>query len=284
VVCDHSILPTRCSFAGMRHPLLPLLALAAALLVAAPATAASSRPSAPKLATAVATGIDGLLSTARANLVGLADLPVVSSGDAAACSAEMAARNTDPRYTTLGFATPDGNLDCLATPSATRVNIADRVYFLRATGTREYGVGIFQIGRATALGSIGLGYPVTDQASGTLLGVVISPLDLGFLATQVSQLRPAAAADVLVVDNNGTVLARTGTKATAAGTNLGADPLVRAMTASLNGTGSYTPSGTQRRVYAWATVPLSQGAVRVAVGLKRSVAAPTRGPGPGPKP
>src|SRR5436190_19141152 len=90
-----------------------------------------------------------ILTSARSRLIGLAHLPSVQSHNASACNADMAALPALARYGSSGAADIQGNLFCLGIPFTSPVSIADRAYFLRAIGTREFGVGDYQQGRVT---------------------------------------------------------------------------------------------------------------------------------------
>jgi hypothetical protein len=210
--------------------------------------------------------LDDVLFGARENLAELADLPSVQNQDAAACMSDSQPFSDD-RYTGAGAASLDGNLYCFSPGLTSTVNIADRAYFLRTVGSRDLGVGDFQIGRSTGIDSIGLGYPVTD-ASGELTGVTISPLSLQWLERRIDRRAASYAADNLILDDHGTVLTRSGQVATPIGTNIGRAKLARAMLADDFGTGKFKLGGNPVAA-AWGVVPLSDGEIHVSVSVPR---------------
>jgi hypothetical protein len=177
----------------------------------------------------------------------------------------MRARLSAP-YTALGAIDRDGDLYCLSEPTPEPINVSDRVYFLRAVGGHDLGVGDYQVGRATGEGSLGLGYPVLD-AGDEVSAVVLAPLSLRWLQKRLEQRRDPAAQDVLVTDDHGTVLARVGEVRTAPGENLGRERLVQAMLERGEGSGEFALAGDRRR-YAFTTVPHSDGQLHVAVGVR----------------
>jgi hypothetical protein len=212
------------------------------------------------------TNLNRILAKARTRLIQLAHLPSVQAQNSAACSADMAALPVMSRYGSSGASDLTGNLYCLGIPITTPVNIADRAYFLRAIGTRDLGVGDYQVGRVTGLGSVGLGYPTIVNRQVT--GIVLTVLSLDWLEKRIIHKRPPGALDVLVIDDHGTVLARAGLRLTRPGTNIGGNPLVEAMLSHNQGEGNFRLGKKPVRT-AFDTVPLSDGNMHVAVSLKR---------------
>jgi hypothetical protein len=219
-------------------------------------------------ADAIAGDIDGVLGDAQDELTKLSKLPAVRSADPRSCSAEMKAqeRSKPDGLGALGAAKPNGNLDCLSIPIDAPINIADRVYFLRALGTDGLGVSDFQIGRATGLLSIGLGYPVSGGSKDGY-AIVLTVLDLDWLRRQLSHELDAGTVDLLVTDDHGTVLTRLGETKTPTGENLGSDELVQAMLTDLEGSGEFA-SDSGNLAYGYTTVPASGDEIHVAVGVR----------------
>jgi hypothetical protein len=239
------------------------------VLAGSSAAAASARPAKASDPVALvekrATNLNRILAQARTRLAKLAQLPSVKSGNSSACSADMAALPAMSRYGSSGAADLQGNIFCLGIPMTSPVNIADRAYFLRAIGTRDLGVGDYQVGRVTGLGSIGLGFPTVVNRRVT--GIVLTVLSLDWLEKRIIHRRPRGALDVLVIDDHGTVLARAGRRPTRPGTNLGGNALVEAMLNNPQGEGTFRLG--QRKVRsAFDTVPLSDGNMHVAVSVK----------------
>ena len=256
---------------AIRRDVAVAVACVICLLVAgAPAAGAKSgRARVTDPATAVekrTANLHRILTKARTRLIQLAGFTSVQTQNAAACSADMAGLAVQARYGSAGAADLRGNLYCLGLPIPSPVNIADRAYFLRAIGTGGLGVGDYQVGRATGLGSIGLGYPVVVNRQVT--GIVLTVLSLDWLEQRTMATRPRGAVDVLVIDDHGTVLARAGRVQTAPGTNIGGSALVRAMLSRERGEGIFR-LGHLPVLSAFDTVPLSADNIRVAVSVRR---------------
>ncbi len=256
---------------GRRAGLSVAIAIAALGLLWAGPASGKTRPAkrAERGVRLVTKDLDRVLVKARDQLAELARLPSVQSQDAAACTAHMEARAGSPRYTALGAADSTGDLYCLSEPFTSPVSIADRPYFLRARESHSgFGVGDYQIGRATGERSLGVGRAVVDQFFVGVTGVVISPIALDWLDAHVEQKRPRGAFDVLVVDSHGTVLARAGHGVQDVGHNLAYSVLVTRMIKHGRGSGRFSIAGEPVRS-AFRIVPHSGGAVRVAVSVRR---------------
>ncbi len=100
----------------------------------------------------------------RQLLITLAQVPAVTAGDSAACTALLAGLlRQDLRYANIGVIKPGGEVLCSALPVAAPVNLADRPYFRRALETRAFAAGEYQIGRLTGKATINFGYPVLSR-------------------------------------------------------------------------------------------------------------------------
>ena len=246
-----------------------LLIAACLACLALPAQAIAARGpagSAERLAEKATLDLNGVLAGAREGLAEAAEVPSVQAHDPS-CEADLQPFD-DPRYTAVGGGDLDGRLFCLTSGLPSPVNIADRAYFLRALGTRDLGVGDYQIGRSTGIDSIGLAYPLTDLETGEITGVTISPLALPWLEARIARRASAKATDNLILDDHGTVLTRAGDVATKTGTNLGRQKLVRAALADDFGFGNFKVGG-ERVASAWGTPPLSDGEIHVVVSVPR---------------
>jgi hypothetical protein len=252
-----------------------LVALAAVLatgliwLVSAPASPAAAKggrvAKVERLERHLRNDLKGILAQARAQLIQLAQLPSVQSGDSSACNADMKARGGDPRYASIGAADISGNLYCLSIPFTPPLSVADRAYFLRAIGTGGFAVGDFQIGRVTGQGAVGLGFPVVSGGRAT--GIVLATLALAWYDPRVEAQLRRPARDLLVIDDHGTVLAHAGPTAVSQGTNLGGTALVK-KALKLDHSEGTTRFGGKRVFAAIDVVPLSGEAIHVAVTAK----------------
>jgi Cache domain len=246
-------------------------ALCAAFLLCPSGTPAASsgaggKTSKAERAAARATkDLNSVLRAAKTQLIQLAALPSVQAADSSACTADVKARIGDARYGAFGASNLSGSVYCLSVAFTPPLSIADRAYFLRALGTRGFGVGDFQFGRATGSGAVGLGYPVIS--GGVDSGIVLATLATTWLDERLESDRHGAR-DLLLIDDHGTVTAHAGATPTTVGTNLGGVALVKKALGDESGETSTRFGGHKVRA-AFETVPLSDGAMHVAAVTKR---------------
>lgn len=149
-----------------------------------------------------------LIKGTRQFLVALAHLPAIRGGDPGACATLL----TDlmahySRYANLGVAGADGSLFCSAVPATAPVNVSGSLYFQRAVATHDFVVGDYQLDPVTHKPTIGLAYPVLDEA-GQLQAVVFATLDLDWfsqLELDVTAQLPAGST-LINIDSQGVVL------------------------------------------------------------------------------
>jgi PAS domain S-box-containing protein len=145
---------------------------------------------------------------ARQLLEALSQLPQVRPENAADCNVLFASLlKLYPQYANLGMSDQNGNVYCSAIQSTPPANIADRSYFERALQGRSFAIGDYQVGRLTGVGSINFAYPVMD-ANNAVNGVVFAALDLKWLNQVVSRIGLPPGSTLLMLDSNGTILAR----------------------------------------------------------------------------
>lgn len=116
-------------------------------------------------------------------------------------------------YRTMGLVLPNGDVFCNATSGAAdlKINLQDREYFQLAYTSGKFAVGGYQVGRATGLPAIGMGYPVLDD-NRKVIAIAFAALNLGTFEEQV-ELRHGGSDKsvgrvVTILDYNGVVLAQ----------------------------------------------------------------------------
>jgi PAS domain S-box-containing protein len=158
-----------------------------------------------RIAVLTAADTSRVIEGVRQLLGSLTQSPDVRGGDPAACNAALTKlRATYPFYWTLGVVSPDGDVICSATPLTNSVTVADRGWFQQALHTRDFSVGVFQVGRVSGKASINFGYPV--EVAGRVQSVVFAALDLKHLNGVIGSVRIPDGASLVIADREGTVL------------------------------------------------------------------------------
>ncbi len=150
-----------------------------------------------------------LIASTRQLLVSLSQLSELQHPSSAEACHRTLAEVLKPfsYYRQLGLALPDGRVYCRSSTVTTKVNISDRGYFQRAMQTRDFGIGDYQIGRATLKSSINFGHAILDD-HGNVLTVIFAALDLDWFNQLISTNELPPDSTMTVVDSRGTVLAR----------------------------------------------------------------------------
>jgi signal transduction histidine kinase/ActR/RegA family two-component response regulator len=150
----------------------------------------------------------------------IAGAPAVQDNDAERCHRLLAnLLERSPRYNNAFIAGLDGRIPCASNQADLLVNIADRPYFRAALETADFTIGEYVIGRGSGQPTIHIAKRIIDR-DGTILGVAVLGLSIGWLAEQVGHLSLPPAAIVMITDSNGTILVRRPGQARFAGTQI----------------------------------------------------------------
>ncbi|MBI4572142.1 MAG: GAF domain-containing protein [candidate division NC10 bacterium] len=216
-----------------------------------------------------------LIDGARQLLVALAHLPAVHDQDAQACRSLFAKILGDfPHYAGLAAQTPQGEIFCSSRPTPGPVRVADREYFQRTLATRDFTVSGYLIGRVTGRPVMALTYPALDQA-GNVRAVVFAGLDLRWLNRLAVRAQLPPGSVFLLVDRNGTILARSPDSESWIGKPVRETPLFQAMRAQQGeGTLEVRDQDGVPRLYGFSPLQGAPGVrdVYVAVGIPTQVA------------
>lgn len=160
-------------------------------------------------ATQLAGEISRLVDGVNATLHAVAASPLALLNDSVECDRyleQLQFASNGPAA--IGIADARGRVTCLSRRlNAQQLSAADRFYFQEAVRTRAPATGLFSLGKAAGAKAIHFGYPLLDR-NGQVAGVVFSPLNLDWLAQQLSDRRLPPHANVTVADREGTVLVR----------------------------------------------------------------------------
>lgn len=215
---------------------------------------------------------DQLIAATRQLLIGLAQVPALRQRDSGTHCHQLLAEMLKEYYyyTNFGVAALDGRVFCSALPMTRPIDISDRDYFRRAALTGEFTVGDYQVGRITGIHAINFGYPVFN-ASGNMQAVVYAALSLSWLNHLIADLSLPVGSTVIVVDGQGTILARHPEPEKWVGKSTRGSQLIDAIREHQSeGTISREGLDGVDRLYGFA--PLHVGNVRVAVGIPKAVA------------
>ncbi|MGK2965719.1 MAG: histidine kinase dimerization/phospho-acceptor domain-containing protein, partial [Tepidiformaceae bacterium] len=204
-------------------------------------------------------------------LYGLAQAPVLTSGDRAACSAFLSdIRERYPQYTGILTITPEGHLFCDSLESGRELDLNDREYFQAAKMMRDDVVLEPVFGRLTGVAVLQVAFPARSDA-GDLLFVLLASLDLRQFVALGNVNVPGAR--TLLVDDEGTALATSWAEAPEdfAGSSLAESDLFRFATEHTEQTARVDgPSGVSG-VWAVAEAPaLTEARLHLLVGAPHS--------------
>jgi signal transduction histidine kinase len=235
------------------------------------------RDQALRMAQLVSSDQERRIDGTRYLLMALAHVPDMRDGQAATCQRFLSTFLKDnPLYTTFGMADLGGNVICSTMPHDEPVNIADRGYFQNAIETQDFAIGEFYVGRITDKEAIGFGYPILD-ADGRVQAVVAAGMSLSWLNQLVADAELPEGALLLVIDRNGTILARYPNPKPWVGQSDPNAPLFHAMLTRGQGTAELRDMDGIPRIYAFTGLRGLAGAGYVSIGIPQAIAyAPAR--------
>src|SRR5574337_154565 len=171
--------------------------------------AATARANALRLAHLASDQQTRLIGETRDLLLDLAQHPVVRHRDPAACNAYLSALLTDnpDRYANLGVMKPDGAIVCSALPIRNSRHLAAHHHFRHAIEIRDFVIGPYEIDRRTGQAMLTTAFPVLDTA-GRAHAVVFAELDLVWIRKLLAEAQLPQGAAFIVIDKDGTILAR----------------------------------------------------------------------------
>ena len=149
-----------------------------------------------------------LIESTRQLLIGLSKLPELKKHNNASDCHKILVEvlQPNPHYRLFGLALPNGNVFCRTLDINLKNNIVDRGYFQRTMATRDFGIGDYQIGRATGKNSVNFGQAILDN-NGNVSAIVFAALNLDWLNQLIADHKLPPGSTLTVVDSRGTVLA-----------------------------------------------------------------------------
>jgi predicted signal transduction protein with EAL and GGDEF domain len=137
---------------------------------------------------------------------GLAHSRLLDSAERGLCSAYLSAvREAYPQYTGIVSVLPDGQLHCDSLQSGRVVNLSDRNYVKRVQAGATGVLTEPAFGRLTGKAVLQVVYPARSD-TGALRFMLVASLNLQSFADEARQQSLLEAADLLLLDDKGTVL------------------------------------------------------------------------------
>ena len=211
-----------------------------------------------RIASLTASDVSRVIEGAQQLLGGLAQTHEIRSADPTACSPVMAKLLAMYSfYSTLGVASPEGNVICSAQPLTKPVTVSDQSWFLQALRTRDFTVGDCQVDRVTGKASIDFAYPIVE--ADRLQSVVFASLNPKYLSGRIGLVMLPEGASLVVVDRQGTILACS-PEAECQGQSAPESSLVKSVaTYRGRGTGEIADTDGVRRIYAFCPIGGKRG-------------------------
>jgi signal transduction histidine kinase/DNA-binding response OmpR family regulator len=197
--------------------------------------------------------IESQIRDARGRARLLAQFPQVQAIDRSAdrlLAEELAA---EPLYTNLAVVGLDGRVVSSALPLAGEVRVGDFAFFTKTIATRDFSIGAFASNPITPRVSLNVGSPIADPAGG-LRGVLWIAIGLDWTDEFVRSQQLPPDAVMLVIDDTGTVLARSLDADQWVGRRLPSSDIVGVMRRDRSGTITARGIDGVRRLYAFGVI------------------------------
>lgn len=174
-----------------------------------------------------------------------------------------------PDYAVIAVADPTGRILVSSTDQTGSVNVADRDFFKHAVSSRELSVSDHQLDPVVRHPTINVSYPVFD-ADGKLIAVEYIGFDPDRFSARLTSTGFADSVAVLI-DGNGTVVARKPALPGAEGKSLRSEDLVRTMFKKKRGNSTMSGlDGVTRRYFFAQVFEEPQGTLYLASGFSET--------------
>ncbi|MHB8869582.1 MAG: ATP-binding protein, partial [Thermoleophilia bacterium] len=177
----------------------------------------------------------------------------------------------NPELSSLLVTGPEGRVIAGSVALPSLPDLSDRDYVRQVQETHAFSVGSYSVGRATGKPILTMGQPILAE-DGSLLGVVVTGIELEVLGSFVHSADLPDGASFSVVDRNGTVLVHHPDPRRWIGETVVNSALGELMLAGASGSSEFSGPDGVTRLYSYAPVPGAEGAVFASVGIPRSVA------------
>jgi signal transduction histidine kinase len=150
------------------------------------------------------------IEQARQLLIALTNHPDIRGDDHEACNhlVRTLSAQYEGIYATIGRATADGSVDCIALEGATAgMSIADRDYFQRAKSSGAFVAGDFMHGKVRRQPTLAFSLPLRD-AAGAVTHVIFANVDLTVLSRALEANSRLEGTTISLLDRQGAIIAR----------------------------------------------------------------------------
>jgi two-component sensor histidine kinase len=141
-------------------------------------------------------------------LLAIGEMPSVRNLQREECSAYLRTLQEQiAQLTAITVVDLNGELRCRHDVPEQPVNYSDRSWFKQVLETRAPAVGEYSIGKLSKAGVLPIAAPL-KSADGTMVGVMVAGVDLGWLSTRLRERGVAAGAALTIADRQGVIIAR----------------------------------------------------------------------------
>lgn len=191
----------------------------------------------------------------------------IRRGDLAASARYLADVQRDfGAYTVFFLAEPSGKVVSSSAPLPRPVDLSDREYLRRAVQSRRFSTGQYVVGRLTGQTTLPMARPVLDD-SGRVRHVLVTGLSLSWLERMAATAALPEASRILILSEDGTILARYPDPGKLVGKSLPDAELIRNAISGQEGARELTGLDGVRRLYGFASLQLGPNSSYIAVGI-----------------
>lgn len=225
-----------------------------------------------RLSRLVASAQASRIDAARQVTAVLAGIPEVRDGIPGKCSAVLAAVSSalkDSGYGAAALVRPDGTLYCADVPVPADADRSGRPFFKNVMANHQFSVGAYRMGGLSKAPVLVVAHPVLG-ADGQVANIIALSITIEWFNKLLAELALPASAVAMVIDAEGTILARYPDSAAWVGQNIADTPIFHRIRAEKTGMADEIGADGFARLVGFAAVGGDLGEVYVTVGFDRA--------------